>query len=215
MKILLTSAGISNKSIENAFRKLVNGKIQIAFIPTASTEDDKDVKDKWWLQKDIKECEKFGEVEVVDISILKKEEWLSKLEWANVIFVGGGDTNYLMNWVVKSGLSKEFSRLLKTRVFVGASAGSMILSKAIQGKTEHLYGDEVKNPAKGLGLVDFQIRPHLNSPSFPKVRDKNLKELSKKLDGDLYALDDNSAVLYDNGKIETISEGECIKYSKS
>ena len=46
----------------------------------------------------------MGQVEVADIS-LDKNEWLPKLEKANVIFVGGGDTAYLMNWILKSGLA--------------------------------------------------------------------------------------------------------------
>lgn len=38
------------------------------------------------------------------------------------------------------------------------------------------------------------------------------KEVSKKLEGDLYALDDNSAVLWIDGKIKVISEGIWKKY---
>ena len=211
MKILLTSAGISNKSIENALRKLVRGKIKIAFIPTAANEEQGD---KEWLTNNISECKKLGEVEVADISVLKKEEWLPIFEWANVLLFGGGDTTFLMRWILKSGLDKELPRLLKKRVFVGISAGSIVTSKEIQASSEYLYGDETKNPPKGLGYVDFHIRPHLGSPYFPKVNEKSLKELSKKLSGDLYAIDDESAVLYDHGKIEVISEGKWIKYTK-
>jgi dipeptidase E len=211
MKILLTSAGISNKTIEKAFRSLINGKIRIAFIPTAANiEEGKAAK---WVKRFIEGYTKFGKIEAVDISTMKKEEWMPKLELANVIFVGGGDTAYLMKWIWKSGLAEEMQRLLKTRVYVGVSAGSLVLSKEIQGKGEHLYDDEVRNPSKGLGLIDFQIRPHLNSIGFPKIIEKNLKELSKKLDGDLYALDDDSAVVYNNGKIEVVSEGKWIRYS--
>jgi dipeptidase E len=211
MKLLLTSAGISNRSIENALKKLIKGDIKIAFIPTASTEDGGN---KEWLQEDINNCKKLGSVDVVDISVLDKKEWLPKLEKANVILVGGGDTAYLMKWILKSGLAKEFLRLLKERIYVGISAGSIVTSKEIQAESEDLYGDEIKNPPKGLGYIDFHIRPHLNSPYFRRVNDKNLKELSKKLSGDLYAIDDDSAVLFNDGKIEVISEGKWIKYSR-
>lgn len=214
MKILLTSAGISNKSIENALRKLVKGKIKIAFIPTAASENKDSATEEWFIEN-LRELKRLGEVEMADISVLKREEWLPILEKANVILFGGGDTTFLMRWILKSGLDKELPRLLKSRVFVGISAGSIVASKEIQASSEYLYGDETKNPPKGLGYVDFHIRPHLNSPYFPKVNEKSLKELSKKLSGDLYALDDNSAVLYDNGKIEVISEGKWVKYKKS
>jgi dipeptidase E len=211
MKILLTSAGISNKSIEERFRKLVRGVIRIAFIPTAATEDNGD---KEWLEEDLNNLKRLGSVDIVDISVLNKKEWLPRLEKSNVIFMGGGDTSYLMKWILKSGLANELPRLLKKRIYVGISAGSMIVSKEIQADSEKLYGDEITNPPKGLDYINFYTRPHLNSRYFPKIRDKNLRELSKKLNGDLYALDDDSAVLYDNGKISVISEGKWIRYSK-
>lgn len=211
MKLLLTSAGISNKSIETALRRLVRGEIRIAFIPTAANEEKED---KEWLEEDLGNCKKLGSVDIVDIATLNKKDWLPKLEKANVIFVGGGDTAYLMRWILKSGLAEELPRLLEKRVYVGISAGSIVLSKEIQASSEHLYGDETKNPPKGLGYIDFHIRPHLNSPYFPKITDENLKKLSKKLDGDLYGIDDDSAVIYNEGKIEVISEGKWIKYSE-
>ncbi len=211
MKILLTSAGISNKSIENALRKLVQGEIKIAFIPTAATEDKED---RDWFAEEFNPFKKLGSIDVVDISVLSKDEWLPRFETANVLIFGGGDTSYLMSWVLKSGLAEELPRLLKRRIYVGISAGSMIVSKEIQAESENLYGDETENPPKGLGYIDFYTRPHLNSRYFPKIRDKNMKELAKKLDGDLYALDDESAVLFDNGKVEVISEGKWIKYNK-
>ena len=120
MKLMLTSAGVTNKSLENALKQLVKGKIKMAFIPTAANieEGDKD-----WLITDLNNCRKLGEVDIVDISALEKDVWLSRLEKANVIFVGGGNTVYLMVCVLKSGLDKELKELLKTRVYVGISAG--------------------------------------------------------------------------------------------
>ncbi len=211
MKLLLTSAGISNKSLENALKKLVNGKIKIAFIPTAANIEEGD---KEWLITDLNNCKKLGEVDIVDISALTKKIWLPRLKKSNVIFVGGGNTVYLMDWIKKSGLDKELKELLETRVYVGASAGSVVLSKTLFASSEFIYGDEDGKEHKGLGYVNFHFRPHLNSPAFPKVREEAFKELSPKLDGDLYALDDNSGILFIDGKIEIISEGKWIKYSK-
>ena len=67
MKFLLTSAGIINKSLENTLSRLIKGKIRIVFIPTAAMEEKGP---KPWLERNIKQCRKFGEVEVVDISSL-------------------------------------------------------------------------------------------------------------------------------------------------
>jgi len=214
MKLLLTSTGLANNSIKNALKKLAGKEMKIAFIPTAANiiSEEKD-----WLIKDLVNFGSVGSVDIVDISALEKRYWLPRLEKANVIAVGGGDTSYLMEWVIKSGLDKEFSDLLKTRVYVGISAGSIILSESIQTSSEYLfklYEDEVKNAPKGVGLINFDVRPHLNSSFFPKVTEENLKKVFKNFKEDLYALDDNSAIVFNDGKIEVVSEGKWVKYEK-
>jgi dipeptidase E len=210
MNILLTSIGISNKSLARALKGLIKGEIKIAFIPTASNVIEGD---KSWLIKSYTNAQKLGSVDIVDISALDKSIWLPRLQAANAIFVGGGDPTYLINCVRKSGFDKELPQLLKSRVYVGMSAGSLILSKEVLANGEDIYDDEAPNPPKGLGLIEFNIRPHLNSKMFPKVREKNLKEIAKKVNGKLYALDDESGVLYNDGKIEVISEGKHQVYN--
>ena len=212
MKLLLTSAGIVNKSLARALRNLVKGEIRISFIPTSANIEEGD---KGWLISNYNECAKLGTVDIVDISALDKKIWLPRLKKSNVIVVGGGNTAYLMSWIVKSGLIHELPRLLKTRVYVGISAGSIVTARKLSSGSDYLYGDEPKNAPAGLGYIDFNIRPHFNSPQFPKVRDKQLMVVSKKLDGDLYALDDESAVLCVDGKLQIISEGKWKKYSLS
>ncbi|MCX6815336.1 MAG: Type 1 glutamine amidotransferase-like domain-containing protein [Candidatus Aenigmarchaeota archaeon] len=210
MKLLLTSYGIYNKSIASALKRIAKGKIRIAFIPTAANVDHGD---KEWLIKDLVNCRKLGPVDIVDISALPKANWLSRLKKANVIFVGGGNTVYLMKWIKNSGLKKELPGLLKTRVYVGSSAGSIVASRNLQACSDFIYGGEEKNAPSGLGLVDFHIRPHFNSPVFPKCIDKNLRIAAKKLSGDTYAIDDDSAVMFVDGKITVVSAGAWKKYS--
>lgn len=209
MKLLLTSAGITNKSIASELKKLVGAKIRIAFIPTAANIEPGN---KDWLIKNYTQCEALGETDIVDISALEKRHWLPRLEATNVIVVGGGDTMHLMHWVVKSGFKEELPRLLKNRVYVGISAGSIIVSERLCASSHFLYSDEIHNAPPGLGYIDFYTRAHLNSPYFPKMRDSILKKVAPELGGDLYALDDNSALLYFDGKIKIISEGVWKKY---
>jgi dipeptidase E len=212
MKLMLTSAGIRNSSLAIALKRLIKkDKIKIAFIPTAANNK---LGNKDWLIEDLYNCKKLGEVDIVDISALPIENWLPRLKWANVIFVGGGDTSYLMNWINKSGLVKELPSLLKNRVYVGISAGSIVTNPRLSASREFLYKDEPTRATKGLAFVDFYFRPHLNSPHFPKVRDEYLKEISKKLDATLYAGDDETAIVIDEGELKIVSEGKWIKYSK-
>lgn len=210
MKLMLTSAGITNKTLASALRKLVKGKIRIAFIPTAANVE-KGEKD--WLVTDYVNCQKLGSVDIVDISAVEKFVWLPRLKKANVIFVGGGNTGHLMRCINSSGLREELPLLLEKHVYVGISAGSMVLSKQIQTSSEYLYWEKRQHAPSGLGYINFHFRPHLNSPDFPRVRHKILQHIAKKLDRDMYALDDNSAIVYVDGKIKVVSEGKWIKYT--
>jgi dipeptidase E len=210
MKLLLTSAGIINKSLQRVLKSWVkNEEMRIAFIPTAANVEEGS---KDWLISDYNNCLKLGSVDIVDISALSKLQYLPRLKKANIIFMGGGNTIHLMKWIIKSGLEKELPELLKTRIYVGISAGSCVLSRTLNASSEYLYGDESKREIKGLGYVNFNIRPHLNSKNFPKVRDSKLRKVAGKLKGDTYAIDDNSAVVFDNGKICVVSEGKWKLY---
>ena len=214
MKIMLTSNGLVNDSLRNAFKKLVGkDEIKIVFILTAANVVDDG--DKGWLINDLNNCQKVGIVDIVDISAISKDLWLPRLKKADAMVVGGGDTIYLMEQIKKSGFDKELEELLKTRIYVGISAGGMVTNKTIKLSSELIFDEGIEGKEyPGMGLVDFYVRPHLNSEYFPKMRNEFLKEIAPKFDGDLYALDDDSAVIIENGKVEIVSEGKWIKYLK-
>ena len=206
MKLLLTSAGITNKSLKKALKELVGEKIKTVFIPTAANLE---TGDKDWLVKDFQLFHELGYLDIVDIAALPREIWIKRLKKANVIVFGGGDTSYLIKKVRESGLDKDLPSPLKTRVYVGISAGSMLASNKIWCSSEFIYGDEIGKAPKGLNYTNINIRPHLNSPHFPKVTEKNISEISKKNPKEIiYALDDESGLKIIDGKIEVISEGK-------
>ena len=215
MKLFLTSAGLSNKTLVNSFEDLVGLKgkeVKIAFIPTAANfeEGDKD-----WLINDYSNLKKQNYiVDIVDISALPKEIWLPRLEEANVIFVGGGNTFHVMYWFDKSGLTEILPELLKTRVYAGISAGSCIAGPTIFNSVQNLFDEKYDLEIKeGLNLVNLQIIPHLNSKWFPKVNEENLEKASKDLIEPIYALDDDSAVIVNGNNIEVVSEGKWRKFN--
>ena len=102
--------------------------------------------------------------------------------------------------------------MLKTRVWIGISAGSCVLCPTICNSCQDLFDDNIEGfPIDGLNLVNFQFVPHLNNESFPKIRRDNLLNASKNLkviDGKkLYILDDNGAIFVNDKDIKVISEG--------
>ena len=130
MKLFLSSAGLTNQKLVDAFERLVGrskDEVKIAFIPTAASVESGN---KDWLIDDLSNLKKQNYfVDIVDISALPKEIWLPRLEKANVLFFGGGNTFHLMQWVEKSSLKELLPELIKTRVYAGISAGSMLACK--------------------------------------------------------------------------------------
>ncbi len=215
MRLFLSSAGLSNVKLVKAFEGLVElpkDQIKVAFIPTAANIEKGD---KDWLINDYTNLRKQGySVDIVDISAVPIEIWKPRLEAANVLFLGGGNTFHLMHWVEKSGLAGLLPDLLKTRVYAGISAGSCIASPTIYNSVQNLFGEKYDlKIEKGLALVNFQLIPHLNSEYFPKIRVENLERASKDLTEPIYAVDDNSAVVVNGGKIEVISGGKWEKFN--
>lgn len=215
MKLFLTSADLTNKSLIDAFNNLVglsNDKVKIAFIPTAANVEEGD---KGWLINDYSNLKKQGySVDIVDISAVEKDVWLPRLEEANVLFFGGGNTFHLMHWVEKSGLKDLLPELLKTRVYAGISAGSCIAGPTVYNSVQNLFGEKYDlKVEKGLGLVNFQFIPHLNSDWFPKINEESLEKASKDLKEPVYALDDNSAIVINNDNLEIVSEGKWKKFN--
>ncbi len=220
MKLLLTSAGLKNKTLTKALLDMVGKpaeEINIAFIPTAMNPTGTD---KTWFIDNLYELrqQKYKLIDIVDISALPKWNWQPRLENADVLFFSGGTTTHLMYWVEKSGLKELLPELLKTKVWIGVSAGSIITSPTLVLSDRNKvfwYKEKFGYEAKaGLGLVDFYICPHLNSPNHLKRRKELIAEAGREISQIVYAIDDQMAVKVINGKVEVIGEGEYIVFNK-
>jgi dipeptidase E len=217
MKLLLTSSGIRNESLKRALLEMLDEdpqKTTLAFIPTAANIEEGD---KGWLIDDLVHLKKVGfkSVDIVDISALSEKIYKKRLQNADVLAVGGGNTFYLMYWIRKTGLTELLPEWLETKVYVGISAGSSIMSPFVDSAFEKLYPQEPNefNVKKGLGLVDFNILPHLNSEYFPDLNEQNIKEIASQNKEAVYAIDDESGIQVINESIEIISEGKYLKFN--
>lgn len=218
MKLLLTSGGLTNETVISALKDLAGksfGELNLAFVPTAANLEEGD---KWWLIEDLDTCKrlKFKSVDIVDISALPRIVWQKRLEESDLLLFGGGNVYHLMYWINKSGLRDVLRDLLKSRVYVGISAGTIVATPSLK-----LIGDE-KEPVKeigetiyedGLGLVNFLIEPHINNIYFPQLTFDYVEEESKQVACQIYALDDNSAIKVDDGAVQVVSEGEWEKFN--
>jgi dipeptidase E len=215
MKLLLTSAGISNTSIRNALVELLGKPIaesSALFVPTAI----------WGIAGGSNIirgvingslgdpfCElgwkSLGILELTALTSIKKELWVPMLQETDALLVGGGDCQYLCYWMQQSGLTGLLPSLLRKTVYVGLSAGSMIMTRF--GTT---YGNHTL-PAesdKSLGLVDFALHPHLDHEQFPRNSAANLEKLAVTIPMPSYAIDDQTAIKVTDGVVEVVSEGK-------
>lgn len=218
MKLLLTSSGVTNKILATSLRKLLGKEFsdaKLAFIPTAANAE---AGHKDWLIDNLVEFRDLGfaQVDIVDISAISEETWKERLNEADVLVFGGGNTFYLNDWVARSGLKGLLPEMLRTKVYVGISAGSMIATKDLSlSDSKKLYEENVGGfeDNEGVGLVHFHIRPHFNSPHFPDVNSESLKEIADKLPETIYAIDDNSAIEVIDDEILVVSEGAWEKFN--
>lgn len=218
MKLILTSGGFTNQTLVNALASMSEkplSQCKLVFVPTAANMEPGD---KWWLIDDLQNCKKLGceEFDIVDFTAMPKEQWLSRFQNADILMFGGGNTFHLIYSMRESGLEEELPELLKNRIYVGISAGSMVTAKNIDLSTSTpLY---MENPGNievkhGLGYVDFQVRPHFNSQWFPDVNSENLTKLTANMTDTVYALDDQSAIKIDGDSFEVVTEGTWKKFN--
>lgn len=218
MKLLLTSGGLTNKSIADALFDLVGKRPEdtsLVFIPTASNVE---IGDKGWLIDDLGNLKRqnFKSIDIADISAVSEKIWRPKMEAADVLFFEGGNTFHLMEWINKSGLKEILPELLKTKVYVGLSAGSMVTNKDLALKLSQIIYEEDFDKIEdmpGLNYVNFYFLPHLNSEYFPKVRKKNIQEAVKNISTKVYALDDQSALKVIDGDVKVVSEGKYLVFN--
>lgn len=207
MKLILCSEGFHTQNTVEACVKLVGkpkDQISIGIINEAFAVEEGDK--RWVLDNLNSVANNFsGEVDIVDLLALSIEEVEKRLANKDVIFVVGGDTDYLMSVYQKTGFDKLLPRLLETKVYVGSSAGSMVVGKRISAAAYRLiYGEESRwNIADYLGLVDFSVMPHLDSPDFPNRRESLLEAVGD-FEGKVYGLRDDSAVVIDGDNVQTI-----------
>ena len=209
MKLLLTSGGIVNNSIRNALVDMMGKPIAEAtalFVPTAeqplgpffvgrSAEN--------LLQQ---EWKAFGVLELTALPSIPQEAWLPKLEAADVLLVGGGDPLYLCYWMQQSGLADLLPELRET-VYVGMSAGSMVLAPNIGQEFVNWRPPTAGDSDKTLGLVDFAMFPHLDNPDLPRNTLAVAEKWAAKLTVPGYVVDDDTAIKVIDGAVEVISEG--------
>jgi dipeptidase E len=109
----------------------------------------------------------------------------------------------------ESGLVDLFPSLDDT-VYVGFSAGSMVLSPRIG--EDFVYDPGSYPDDRTLGLVDFSIFPHVDHPDLPENTMAAAEQWAADLGGPAYAICDDTAIRVVDGTVDVVSEGHWRRF---
>jgi dipeptidase E len=214
MKLLLTSAGVKNQSINNALVEMLGKPIaesNALLIPTASYGHVGGWMGAYRFIHGVATTpmaelgwKSLGVLELSTFSSLGEEYWVPFVKETDILLANGGDAVYLNYWMRESGLAELLSSLENT-VWMGLSGGSMVM-------TPNIGADFMSWAVPGgsdetLGIVDFAIFPHLDHPALPENTMKDAEQWAAGMSIPCYAIDDETAISVVDGKVEVISEG--------
>ena len=189
--------------VKDTFKNFMNNNTKgkkVLFIPTANIDEET----KFLVDEAKEVFESLGmEAEDLEISKLNEKTIKNKIEKANYLYVGGGNTFYLLQELKR----KNLIDFIKNRVnfgmtYIGESAGAIITSKDI----EYNYLMDDKTIAKdlkdylGLNLVDFYVVPHLNEFPFEESAKQTVEKYKDNLN--IIAINNSQAIIVKDDKFE-------------
>lgn len=178
----------------------------VAFIPTAADVYD----EKPWMYADRDKLVEMG-LQVFDLSLKgkTKQELKEALSKADVIFVSGGNTFYLLDEAKKSGFVDIVKELVSRGVvYIGSSAGSYVACPTIEvanwkHQDRNIVGLE---DLTAMALVPFLMSVHYK----PEYKDSLLEGKTKTKLPVKILTDDQAIVVLDND-YKLVGKGEEIK----
>ncbi len=197
MKLLLTSAGFLNKEVSNTFLKLLNkpaGQVHVIFIPTASRTKE----ELKYVDESRQELIGLGIGEIVTLN-LDRPVGADEIASADVIYVCGGNTFYLLKKIRESGLDKILPNY--GGLYVGVSAGSIVTGPNIEVAGPWDENDVNLSDTTGMKMTDFAVVPH-----YQRKDQAVVQGLKKRANYEIVELTDNQAVLVDKGQRKIIGK---------
>lgn len=133
---------------------------------------------------------------------VNKEEVNQKIENADIIYVGGGNTSYMMEVWREYSVDKALIRAyISGKVLSGLSAGSICWFIAGHSDSEFIEG--VERPkhkwVKGLGII-----PYLHCPHYDEPEKADFDEFFAGQVADAIAIENQVAIVWENNEIKVI-----------
>lgn len=185
-------------------------KPNVLFIPTASS-DSEGYFDSWLkLYRDKLNCK----TDVLRLVIEKPshKEIQSKIDWADIIYVGGGNTLKMMKKWRRLGIDKMLKRAYEQgKVLCGVSAGSICWFEYGVSDSLHFYDKKETKYIKvsGLGFLKGIHNPHFQSKTNDnRYRMKGMQEVLRRSKESCLAIPDGCAVIFQENQYRVVGKPE-------
>ncbi len=186
-----------------------SNEMTVVFIPTAADP----YEDKWFVDRDREKLVSLGFKNIIELSLKDslKRELEETLEKADIIFVGGGNTFYLLEKARSSGFTEVASKFLeKGVIYIGSSAGSYLACPTIEA-AGWKHGDRNVNGLKDLTALN--LVPFLMSVHYDSKYDDVLRESIAGTKFSVKILTDTQAVVVLGDDTKLVGEGEEIIFA--
>ncbi len=210
MKLCISSFGFTTKEIALSVEKLIGkslSEVNIAIVYDAALAS---CGNKRWFIEESANIANFIGGNIYFVSILKfsVEEIKKSFINADIIYLMGGKKHFLAGLFRQTNTIDLLKEITHKKVIMGTSAGSMALCRQITSvkfwqERYNVSKDEIiKKPE--LDIVDFSIVPHFMREDHLLWDEKFLKRVLNDNLYPVYALNDNQAIIYDNGNISFV-----------
>lgn len=130
----------------------------------------------------------------LNVNMIIENDIIPNFEKYSAIYIGGGNTYKLLDYIIKNNLNIKFEDYIKNGGLVfGGSAGAIIFGKTIETVIEEKedYSDN-----EALGFVDnYAIRCH-----YSKKDEQYFLDTSKRINFKLLAIPEDSGVIINQSK---------------
>ena len=179
--------------IENEIIKMTNKKNPIIlYCPYATKDIEKSINKFHNLMNNL-ECE------IINLTFDNINDFDSLLNKADILYVGGGVSDDLVDIFKKYNLDKVLYKYLDSnKIYAGSSAGAMLYTKVAMGDKD-MFSDNFHNynykMVDCLGILNISICPHYQNEDLIFYNDV-IKEYSL----DSFGIEEDTAVIIDDNK---------------
>lgn len=196
--IILTSTGLSADVVRRAATEIFDSlpHKSVAIITTAADGKENNKYSKLAASQ-FKELG-FSTIDFIDF----ENNWQADFTKYSVIYVCGGNTFKLLKYAREANFKETVNKLLdRSGVYVGVSAGAIILAPTIQiaASIDPEPNEVGITDLDGFGLVDFEIYPHYDSS-----HDKELSSYQKTTTNKVIRISNSQAIVISDSEQQII-----------